>query len=300
MNVWLITSEAGLGRMTPRTLLQAAPRHGVTLRAVLPERCVCTLTAGRLQVWEGGQPLPLPDAALCWRSSTGDHQTFTLTRHLEAAGVAVLNPTEALLIGRDKGATLQAVAAAGLPVPWSAAAAPGNPPDVELPVVLKTMVGGSGDGVFLCRTREALDATLAELARRPGEAVLFQEFIRVDPVFDLKVCVVDGQVIGGIRRVAPAGEWKANMATGARAEVWTPEPDAAALALAACEALGLLFAGVDLFRTPEGLLFNEANPAPQFADGGDAAPWSPEMCARIFELVKRSPQGRAGLDVEKA
>ncbi|MCB9764352.1 MAG: RimK family alpha-L-glutamate ligase [Alphaproteobacteria bacterium] len=286
MNVWLITGEAGLNRLTPRALLDAAAGEGVTIRPVLPERCACVMRAGALEVWEQGQRLPLPDAALSWRASTGDHNVLSFCRHLEAAGVVVVNPTEALACGRDKGATLQKVAAAGLPVPWSALAHPLAPPPVTLPVVVKEVVGAGGTGVFLCRTAAELERTLARLAQRPGESVLFQAFVTCEPVFDLKVCVVDGQVVGGIRRVARSGEWRANMAAGAKAEVWDVDPDSARLAVAACRAVGLDIGGVDLLLGPEGLLFNEVNPAPQFAEGGEQAPWIGEMCARIFQLLR--------------
>ncbi len=61
-----------------------------------------------------------------------------------------------------------------------------------------------------------------------------------------------GQVIGAMRRTAQAGEFRANLTLGGEMEAWIPDDKQMELALAACDILGLDFAGVDLLINEKG------------------------------------------------
>jgi ribosomal protein S6--L-glutamate ligase len=60
--------------------------------------------------------------------------------------------------------------------------------------------------------------------------------------------VLKGRVLGSIRRFAPPGDWRTNVAVGGRAEPVTLDPDLQRLALRAAAALGADMAGVDLLE----------------------------------------------------
>jgi glutathione synthase/RimK-type ligase-like ATP-grasp enzyme len=70
--------------------------------------------------------------------------------------------------------------------------------------------------------------------------------------FDLRLVVARGRVIGAVKRIAPPGEWRTNVALGARREPVTPPPDACAIAIAAAEAIGGDLVGVDLLPADVG------------------------------------------------
>ncbi|WP_390209061.1 ATP-grasp domain-containing protein [Halobellus marinus] len=65
---------------------------------------------------------------------------------------------------------------------------------------------------------------------------------------DVRVYVVDGEIVGAMRRRAPEGDWRTNVALGGEVEGITDELDAepGRLAMEATAVLGLDIAGVDL------------------------------------------------------
>jgi glutathione synthase/RimK-type ligase-like ATP-grasp enzyme len=59
-------------------------------------------------------------------------------------------------------------------------------------------------------------------------------------------------VIGAVRRIAAPGEWRTNVALGARREPVAPPDDACRVALAAAEAIQADLVGVDLLPADAG------------------------------------------------
>jgi [lysine-biosynthesis-protein LysW]--L-2-aminoadipate ligase len=140
-------------------------------------------------------------------------------------------------------------------------------PDLDFPAVLKPRFGSWGREVVLCHDRAELDRALETLGFRPWfrkTGVLAQELIR--PLgYDLRVVVARGVVVGVARRIAPPGEWRTNVALGARSVETSPPPVALSLALAAAEASGLDLLGIDLLPTgPGGFCVIELNAAVDF------------------------------------
>ena len=168
-------------------------------------------------------------------------------------GVTVLNGRPALVKAHDKLETAAALGAAGVPHPRTVLVAPWLPaPELEPPLVLKPRFGSWGLDVVRCDTHDAIESTLAEFrSRRWFEATGGLAQTLVEPRgFDLRVVVCRGTVVGAVRRVAPPGEWRTNIALGGTREPVRPPDDACGLALAAADAIGGTLVGVDLL--PDG------------------------------------------------
>lgn len=176
-------------------------------------------------------------------------------RRAARAGVDVLNEPGALFAAHDKLATAIHLARYGIPHPRTAhVGGCDETPSIAPPVVVKPRFGSWGRDVLLCRTPAELHACLRKLRRRSWfrrQGALVQEL--VPPLgYDLRVVVAGGEVVGAVRRVAASGEWRTNVALGARRLPTEPPADARAVALAAAAAVGADLVGVDLLPLPGG------------------------------------------------
>jgi RimK family alpha-L-glutamate ligase len=197
---------------------------------------------------------------------------------LEGAGVRVLNKPRALVAAHDKLATNRALAAAGVPHPRTThVTAPSSHVPFEPPVVVKPRFGSWGRDVVLCPDAAALRRHLAEIAHRrwfKSHGALVQELVPPRGE-DLRLVVAGRTVIGAVRRVAPPGEWRTNVALGAMRYATTPTPEVCELAIAAASAIEAALVGVDLLPAPDGgHVVIELNGAVEFneqysLDGGD-------------------------------
>ena len=219
---------------------------------------------------------------------------------LAARGVRVLNAPAALLAAHDKLLTARVLNRAGLPHPRTRLLELAGPlPDLEAPLVVKPRFGSWGREVALLTDERALRRHLVELANRPwfrAQGALAQEL--VPPLgSDLRVVVCGERVVGAISRVAQHGEWRTNVALGARRVPVTPPPAASVLAVRAAAAAGADLLGVDLL--PDGAggwTILELNGAvdftPDYGLGGD--PFV-AAAAELARLARADGERRAPL-----
>ncbi len=187
---------------------------------------------------------------------------------LAATGVTLLNGPRTLVAAHDKLLTAQALLGAGIPHPRTAQVAPWlAAPRLEPPLVFKPRFGSWGQDVIRCDDGPAVERTLADLETRPWYAAtgaLAQELI-APRGYDLRLVVAGDQVVGAVRRVAAAGEWRTNVALGARREPVQPSTDACEIALAAARAIDAALVGIDLLPAEDGTwVVLEANGAVDF------------------------------------
>lgn len=201
-----------------------------------------------------------------WTSAFG----LAVIAQMEATpGVVVLNGADHVAAARDKLRGQQRLLAAGLPVPATAllrdpadaramAARLGGPP-----LVVKVLAGTKGEGVMLARTADELQAAI-DVLWSAGTTLLLQEFVEESEGRDVRVLVVGDRVLGAMLRQAPAGEFRANVAQGAKVASYRLDPEVEAYALRATAAMGLDIAGVDLLLRGDGYVVIEVNSAPGF------------------------------------
>jgi [lysine-biosynthesis-protein LysW]--L-2-aminoadipate ligase len=197
---------------------------------------------------------------------------------LEGAGVRVLNRPRTLVAAHDKLATSRALAEAGVPHPRTQhITAPTSLVSIEPPVVVKPRFGSWGRDVALCEDAAALRRHLAEVVHRcwfKSHGALVQELVPPQGE-DLRLLVAGDTVVGAVRRIAPPGEWRTNVALGATRHPVDPGPEVYALAVAAARAIEADLVGVDLLPVPGGThVVIELNGAVEFNeqyafDGGD-------------------------------
>jgi RimK family alpha-L-glutamate ligase len=174
---------------------------------------------------------------------------------LEGAGVLVLNRPRALVAAHDKLATSRALTETGVPHPRTThVTAPSSQVPFEPPVVVKPRFGSWGRDVVLCLDAAALRRHLAEIMHRrwfKTHGALVQELVPPQGE-DLRIVVAGGVAVGAVRRVAPPGEWRTNVALGATRHATTPTPEVCELAILAASAIEAELVGVDLLPAPDG------------------------------------------------
>jgi RimK family alpha-L-glutamate ligase len=210
--------------------------------------------------------------------------------HLErlaCAGVTVFNSSPTLRLAHDKRLTATVLTGAGLPHPRTVSVHDGRyDPPLPFPFVLKPRFGSWGTDVVLCEDEEAWLRSVSGLSTRTWFSrcgALAQEL--VPPLgHDLRILVARGRVVGAIKRVAPPGEWRTNIALGATRRPVDPPPVAQTLALAAAKTIGGDLVGVDLLPTGPGTyVVLEVNGAVDFT--GDYAPGGNVFAAAVGALV---------------
>jgi RimK family alpha-L-glutamate ligase len=173
----------------------------------------------------------------------------------ERMGVTVLNDGSSMLRSHDKLATALALRSGGVPHPRTAhVSGQGQEPPLPFPVVLKPRFGSWGRDVLLCPTREEYDRYLAEVGNRTWfrtHGVLVQELVQPQG-YDLRLVVAFGRVVGAVERHAKPGEWRTNVALGARRRPASPDSGAIELAVGAASRVGGDLVGIDLLPLPDG------------------------------------------------
>jgi RimK family alpha-L-glutamate ligase len=168
---------------------------------------------------------------------------------LAASGVTVLNGRRTLVAAHDKLMTAAALFEARVPHPRTVHVASWKPlPELEPPIVFKPRFGSWGEDVIRCDDDESIERALRELDERPwfhATGAVAQKLV-APRGYDLRLVVAAGRVVGAVRRVAAPGEWRTNVALGARREPVVPPPEACEVALHAAHAVEGALVGIDL------------------------------------------------------
>ncbi len=117
-------------------------------------------------------------------------------------------------------------------------------------IVVKPLFGNGGSGVFLIRHDDPnLNALLEMHFARSREPLMVQRYEPAVRQGDKRIILIDGEAVGAINRVPPAGEARSNMHIGGRAE----KSAMTARDLEICARIGptlrqqgLIFVGIDV------------------------------------------------------
>jgi ribosomal protein S6--L-glutamate ligase len=189
---------------------------------------------------------------------------------LEQQGIRSLNSAHAIDLVRNAAAYQEVMTLNGLPIPRtvlfyddkSDSRRPEKLP-FDYPMVLKRQYSSQGSGVELI-TGPAMLADRSSKCFDQHEAFLVQEYIVEANASDLRLMVIGGKLVAGMRRSAKAGEFRANMHLGAKASAISASEKLEQLAVKAALAVGLRMAGVDIIQAKRGPLLLEINACPGF------------------------------------
>ncbi|MDU7476024.1 MAG: RimK family alpha-L-glutamate ligase [Paenibacillus macerans] len=275
MQGWIIYKSSA-NDVKPETyeikrLMKEAEKQGVNVRVFTPEQFELIVTRDdRKSVMVGGEVLQLPDFVLPRMGAGTNYFALALIRHLERLGVRTFNSSQSIDTVKDKLFTLQILAEYNLPVPKTMLIR--SKVDVDLvekhlgfPVVVKTISGSQGSGVFLAETKSKFIDLLEMInAYKENATMILQEFVESSRGMDLRVLTIGGRVVAAMKRMSGNDSFKANYSRGGSVEPFEINPEIEWLALETARLLNLDIAGIDLLFDGDHYKICEANSSPGF------------------------------------
>jgi len=190
-----------------------------------------------------------------------------VVRQFEMMKIFSATESQALVRSRDKLRSLQILSRAGLGLPKTVFS--NYSKDVSsvidavggAPLVIKLLEGTQGLGVVLADNKNSAESIL-EAFNGLQARVIAQEFIKEAGGADIRVFIVDGVVVGAMKRQGKEGEFRSNLHRGGSANVVELTDEEENAALKAAKSMGLGIAGVDLLQSARGPLILEVNSSP--------------------------------------
>lgn len=214
-----------------------------------------------------------------------------VVRQFEMMKVFTSTESQALVRSRDKLRSLQVLSRAGLGLPKTVFANYSKNVDELIkkaggaPLVIKVLEGTQGLGVVLAENHKAAKSVI-EAFNGLQARVIIQEFIKEAGGADIRAFVVDGVVVGAMKRQAKDGEFRSNLHRGGTAEVIELTDEQENAALKAVRVLGLGVAGVDMLESDKGPLILEVNSSPGLE--GIEKSTGKDIARSIIRYVERS------------
>lgn len=295
MAVWIMFVHPTDSPNTPELyevnrLVDEANRRGMELSVLKPSRLELLVTAnGAESIRLDGEPVTPPHVCLPRMGTETTCFAFAVLRQLERMGVPTINRARAIDIVKDKLRSHQMLAAAGLPIPTTMLAK--FPVDVEaveqaigFPLVVKTLSGTQGNGVFLCEGRRQFEDLIALIhATQSGANLILQQFISDSRGRDVRALVVGGRIIAAMERQAVGDNFKSNYSQGGTVKPVKLNREAEWIVLEAARTLELDIAGVDLLYDGDSYRICEANSSPGFQ--GIESCCDVDVAEEIFDFI---------------
>ena len=289
MRIGILSRNAHL--YSTARIVEAAEKRGHQVQVIDHQKCVLVIESSKPRIIYKGEELPKFDAII---PRIGASVTFygaaVVRQFAQMHTFSTLEP-QALVRSRDKLRSLQLLAKAGLGMPKTAFAS--NPKNIDdvlnqvggAPVVIKLLEGTQGIGVILAETRNSAKSVI-EAFLDVEVNILVQEFIAEAKGADIRAFVVDGQIVGAMRRQGAEGDFRSNLHRGGTASVLELSPEEKVTAIKAVKKLGLVIAGVDMLQSKRGPLVMEVNSSPGL-EGIEGAT-GVDIASKIIEYVERN------------
>ena len=214
-----------------------------------------------------------------------------VVRQFEMMKVFTAIESQALVRSRDKLRSLQILSRAGLGLPRTVFSNYSrNVKNIirsagGAPVVIKLLEGTQGLGVVLAETDSAAESVI-EAFNGLKARVIVQEYVAEAKGSDIRAFVVDGVVVGAMKRQGKPGEFRSNLHRGGTASFIELSEEEENAALKAARVMGLGIAGVDMLQSNHGPLILEVNSSPGL-EGIEAATGR-DIANSIIRYVERN------------
>jgi ribosomal protein S6--L-glutamate ligase len=271
-------------------LKETCEQHGHTVEIIDHMKCVLFIEKKNPVVLYQGRKLDYFDAIIPRIGASVTFYGAAVVRQFEMMKVFSAVESQALIRSRDKLRSLQILSRAGLGLPktifmdYSSDAEDSIDAVGGAPVIIKLLEGTQGLGVVLAENKKAAQSVI-EAFHGVHARIIIQEFVKEAKGADIRAFIVDGEVVGAMRRQAKDGEFRSNLHRGGVAEVIKLSRTEKHAAITAAKKVGLSIAGVDMLPSKRGPLIIEVNSSPGL-EGIEAAT-KVDIAGKIVRFVEK-------------
>jgi len=288
MRIGILSRNINL--VSTRRLVEAATQRGHDVKVVNFTKCYVSIEHFNSKIFLGEDELPHFDAVIPRIGASVTFYGTNIIRQFEVKKIFTTTSSVGLMRSRDKLRSLQLLANAGVNIPKTAFAK--YPGDIKNlikivggpPLVVKLLESTQGKGVVLAETAKAA-VSVIEAFYDLDENIIVQEFIKEAKAEDIRAFVVDGKVVGAMKRKGVEGEFRSNLHKGGSASVVMLTKEEEKAALKATKAMNLGIAGVDMLRSERGPLVIEVNSSPGLE--GIEKVTGNDVAGKIIEYAER-------------
>ncbi len=265
MNIVILSRNSNL--YSTQRLIKEGIDRGHHIEVIDPLKCDIIIEKEKPTIYYKDRYLDYVDAIIPRIGASVTFYGCAVVRQFEMMGVFTIVTSDAILRSRDKLRSLQRLTKAGIGMPKTVFTNYSR--DVEevidhvggTPVIIKLLEGTQGLGVVLAETKNAAESVL-EAFNGLQARVIVQEYIKEAKGADIRALVVDGQVVGAMKRQGKEGEFRSNLHRGGSANIIKLNSDELKVAMKASRALKLPVCGVDMLQSSRGPLLLEVNSTP--------------------------------------
>lgn len=274
-----------------KRLVEAGEKRGHEMLVLDHTKCVLVIEKGRPHIIYREKEVSGVNAVIPRIGASVTFYGASVVRQFEMMKIFTAVESQALVRSRDKLRSLQLLSRAGIGMPKTVFASMTKYVDNLIeqaggaPCVIKLLEGTQGIGVILAETHASAKSVI-EAFLDVKVNLLVQEFIKEAKGADIRAFVVDGQIVGAMKRTGVAGEFRSNLHRGGKAEAIKLSPEEKSTAIRSAKKLGLGIAGVDMLQSSRGPLVMEVNSSPGLQ--GIESATGVDIAGKIIEYVERN------------
>ena len=248
-------------------LIEAIEANGHEGEVIDHMKCDIIMEESGPEIFYKGKRLVGIDAIIPRIGASVTFYGTAVVRQFEMMGIFSAVSSLAITRSRDKLRSLQILSKSGVGMPKTAFTNYGKDGKRILnhigdaPVVIKLLEGTQGLGVVLAETNKAAKSVV-EAFESLKTRVIIQEFIEEAGGADIRAFIVNGKVVGAMKRQGKEGEFRSNLHRGGHAQIIKLSRAEKSTALLAAKSMGLAIAGVDMLQSKKGPLVLEVNSSP--------------------------------------
>lgn len=293
MRIAVLSRNANL--YSTRRLVEAIEERGHEAMVIDHLRCTVVSDVGQPIIYYQGKQLDNIDAIIPRIGASVTFYGTAVVRQFEMMKTFSANPSIAIVRSRDKLRSLQIFTRHNIGIPRTVFVNHAKSVETLLkevggvPVVIKLLEGTQGVGVVLAETRQAAKSVIQAFFGLNASFVI-QEFIKEAGGADIRAFVVNGKVVGAMKRQGEEGDFRSNLHRGGTSTPIKLSRKEKSTAVEAAKAMGLNVAGVDMLQSDRGPLILEVNSSPGLR--GIEAATGEDIAGKVIEFIEKGAQQR--------